>query len=131
MLALALGIRFASADGSLTSILLFGLGVAFVAFPLAQWWATATLPLYEGDTSTLVPLRRFEAYERQARAMGPGTLTGFVILSGVLAVPQAIVVVQDGVWWAWLGLAMFAGSGVYFARMRQRIRAEERAARAT
>jgi hypothetical protein len=131
MVALVLGVRFVGDAGALRDILVLATVLALVVVPLLQAWATAGLPAYDQDASTLVPIRRFEMQERQARAMGPRMLAGFVVLSVLLVIPQAIVAVQDGVWWAWLGLLMFAGLGLFFARMLARLRAEQRAARTT
>jgi hypothetical protein len=131
MLTLAVGMRFVRDDASFGNMLAVALAIGVVAFPVAQWWATTGLPAYEGTEDTLVPVRRFELHERQARAMGTRTLTTFVVLSVLLTIPQLVVAVADGFWWAWLGVAMFASTGVFFARMLVRLRAEEQSARAT
>lgn len=88
---------------------------------LWQRWATAGLRPYEGDVSTLRPLVRRETSDRQARAMGVRTVAWFVVLSIVLTIPQGIVAVTDGDWWAWCGLAMFGTTTVHFAIMLRRL----------
>lgn len=129
--ALAVGIQFIPDDAPETIWILLALTVALVVVPLSQAWATAGLTAYDRDASTLVPVRRSELHERQARAMGPRTLAAFIVLSLLLTIPQAIVAVQDGLWWAWVGFVMFAGCALYFARMFVRIRNERHEPRPT
>lgn len=123
MVALVLVIQFTFDESSMLLSLLMTLAIfAVVLWPI-QAWTTAGLPAYDGDASTLVPVRRFEMHERQARAMGTPTLVGFIVISILLAIPQGIVAVQDGEWWAWVGLVMFSGCAVYFARQLVLVRA--------
>lgn len=122
----AIGIQFIPTDAPESVWFFVILAIVLVSVTLSQAWATAGLPAYDGDDSTIVPVRRLEMHERQARAMGPRTLIAFLVLSILLTIPQAIVAVQDGAWWAWLGLVTFGGIAIYFARMYARIRAERR-----
>lgn len=121
--AIALGVQFIPYEASLSTIFIAVAVLALVSDLLMQWWFTAGLPAYDGDASTILPVRRLEMHERQARAMGPRGLAAFAVLSLVLAIPQAIVAVQDRLWWAWAGFALFAGSAVYFVIMYRRVRA--------
>jgi len=128
LLAFAVGMQIVGNGASFVKLLAIALTIALVAFPLAQWWATAGLPSYDG---TVPPVRRFALYERQARAMGSATLAGFVVICVVLTIPALLVALTDGTWWAWLGVAMFGGTGIFFARMLTRMRSDEQSARAT
>jgi hypothetical protein len=128
MLAFVLGMQLVGDEPALTTLFAVAFTIGLVAFPLAQWWATAGLPVYVG---AVPPVRRRELYERQARAMGPATIAGFVLISIVLTLPALAVAVIDGVWWAWLGVGMFGGSAVFFVRMLVKVRNDDPSARAT
>lgn len=127
MLALAVAAQLAGHDAPLW--LLFGtvFVVGSVAMLLAQWWATAGLPRYEGGAASLVPVSRSEINERQARAMGPRTRVVFIVLSIVLMIPQLLGAVVEGYWLGWVGFVLFGTMAVYFLRQHLRISAGESA----
>lgn len=119
-------------EGIPVGMLLLGAAVAgIVGAALMKTWATRGLPVYVGDESTLVPENYLEQQVQQGRAMGAPTVTAFLFLSVILAIPQLLVALADGHWWAWLGFAMFGASGLIFARTLLRLRAERDDARAT
>lgn len=130
LIALPIALQFIVDDAVVWTLLVAATALGFVAAALIQAWTTAGLPEYDQGTSGLVPVRRLEMQERQARAMGPRMLASFVVLCLVLAIPQAVLAVQDGLWWAWLGFVSFAGMGIFFARVLIRIRSELREAKA-
>lgn len=112
-------------EGTPVEMLLLGAVVAgIVAAALMKSWATRGLPVYEGNESTLVPENYLEQQVQQGRAMGAPTVTGFLVLSAILAIPQLLVALSEGHWWAWLGFGMFGASGLIFARTLVRLVAE-------
>ncbi len=122
MLALALAAQSAGDDASLWRMIGTVFVVGSVAMLLAQWWATAGLPRYEGGESSLVPVTRSEISERQARAMGPRTRVAFVIVACVLAIPALLAALVEGYWLGWVGVVLWGGMAVYFWRQHVRIR---------
>lgn len=127
MLALALGPQLAGDDPSLWRIFGTVFVVGSVAMLLAQWWATAGLPRYDGGESSLIPVTRSEISERQARAMGPRTRITFVVLACVLAIPALLAALLEDYWLGWVGVVLWVGMAVYFWRMHVRIAASESA----
>ena len=105
--------------------LLSAVAVGLVTFPVVQLWTTAGLPEYDGDASALVAVPNAEGNLRQARAMGTRGVTTFLILSIVLALPQLFVAVFQDYAWGWLGVVMFGGSAIHFARMLRVLRSEQ------
>ena len=127
LVALALGVQLIP-DGTPVGLLFLAAGVAgIVAAALMKAWATRGLPAYDGAEATLVPVTHLEEQDRQGRAMGTRTVTGFLVLSVVLAAPQLFVALTERRWWAWLGFAMFGACALIFARTLIRLRGEQRA----
>lgn len=116
---------------SIPLFLLSAIEVGLVTFPVMQYWTTAGLPEYDGDASTLVAVPDSEGNLRQARAMGTRGVTAFLILSIILALPQLFVAVFQDFAWGWIGVVMFGGSAIHFARMLRILRSEQRSVSAT
>lgn len=121
LVGLAIAVQFIPDEPSAEVLIVGALIVGLVAAPLMKAWATAGLPAYDGDDSSLLPANYLEQQERQARAMGTRWTAGFLVLSLILAVPQLFVALTDGHWWAWLGFTMFAGSAFIFGRSLSRL----------
>ena len=78
--------------------------------PGLQSWTTSGLEPASIDERSLEPLNRRHRDVALARALGAPTLW-FLVASGVvMASGQLYVIITDGAWWAWLGLAMFTAA---------------------
>jgi hypothetical protein len=84
--------------------------------PAFLYPTTAGLERAKIDSSALVP-RNTKALSLQvARAAGSPTLLFLLGASALMAAGQLYVLVTDGAWWSWAGLAMFIASGAGTAR---------------
>jgi len=108
----------------------FGL-VLLVVCPAMQAWMMRGLPVTQLRDADLEPVDRGTRELDYARALGASTLWGLVVVALVLLAPQIFVAVTDGVWWAWLGTAMFGAMSVYFSWLLSRLRKSRRVSRAT
>jgi hypothetical protein len=81
-----------------------------------RYWVLRGLPRAAVADEDLIPIDRKAQLLEQAQAFGQPTMWVLmiaVILMGALGLSVAIA---DGVWWAWLGVAMFGTMAVIMAR---------------
>jgi hypothetical protein len=122
MLAVVVGAQFVVNQMFYGLLWMIGLLVLCV-LPVLQAWMTSGLVVASLTVSPLAPRSRAEQALLHSRALGVRTLWGFLVLGIILTIPQAIVAVVDGVWWAWLGVVMFGSMTVYFGHHILRLRA--------
>ena len=84
--------------------------------PAVLYPATAGLERAKIDSSALVPRNTKALSLEVARAAGAPTLWFLLGASALMAAGQLYVLVTDGAWWSWAGLAMFIASGAGTAR---------------
>lgn len=113
MIALTIGIQVVGDDPSYLELGVVAVGAALIASFLGQWWATAGLPRLAQGAAALLPVKRFEMSERQARAMGPRTRVAFIVLGWVLALPQLLVAILQDFPLGYFGFVLFAGTAVF------------------
>ena len=95
--------------------------------PLAMWfWIVRDLPRTAVTSEDLVPVDRTARELAQSQAMGEPTLWILMVAGLLMGVLALAVVIADGVWWAWFGVAMF---GVMSAMMARQIVMVRRARR--
>lgn len=113
MLIVVVGVQFVISHMFYGLLLLIGL-LTLVVMPVLQAWMTSGLMVASLAASPLATRSRIEQALMQSRALGARALWGFLVLGIILTIPQAIVAIVDGAWWAWLGVVMFGSSAVYF-----------------
>lgn len=121
LVAVAVSVWFVDANASTLAIFATVGGIAIAGTAIGQWWATRGLPRYTGDAAAIVPVRRFEMSERQARAMGPRGRIALIAAFIVLAIPQALVAMAQAYWFGWVGFALFAGAAGFSLHLHRRI----------
>lgn len=99
-------------------------GLVLVLMPALQAWTTSGLSVADLAASPLAPSTRGQQALVQSRAFGERALWGFLVLGILLMIPQIIVAVTGGAWWAWMGAVMFGACTVYFARQITLLRAD-------
>jgi hypothetical protein len=89
-------------------------------------WLRRTLPRVALTSSDLVSIDRRAAELADAQRIGEPAL--WLMLAATIAMTSldVIVVVHDGVWWAWLGIFMFGGGAVMMARGIRMVRRARR-----
>lgn len=102
-----------------------------IVAPVLQAWPTSGLSVASLATSPLVARNCTDGALLQSRALGMRSLWGFLVLGIMLMIPQGVVAVVDGAWWAWTGVVMFGSCTIYFARLIALLRASDSAQRAT
>lgn len=85
-------------------------------------WVTSGLTPANITAADLEPVDRTVIDLRFARATGARTLWVCVVAGIALGAGQLMVVITDGVWWSWLGLAMFSASTIYMGMLLWKLR---------
>lgn len=125
MLVVVIGAQFTINHPGYAILLVTGL-LVLIVMPVLQVWMTWKLTT-ANVASSLAPQSRSEAALIQSRALGMRTLWGFLALGIILTIPQAIVAIVDGAWWALPGVALFGSCTVYYGRQIALLRAEDAA----
>ena len=84
--------------------------------PAVLYPTTAGLERAKIDSSALVPRNTKRLSLEVARALGAPTLWFLLGASALMGAGQLYVLITDGAWWAWAGLAIFIASGTGTAR---------------
>ena len=122
MIVVVVGVQFVVNHFSYYMLLLAGL--VLVLMPALQGWTTSGLSVADLNESPLAPSSRSQQALTQSRAYGERTLWGFLGLGILLTIPQVVVAITEGLWWAWMGAVMFVSMTVYIARLIAQLRAE-------
>lgn len=96
-----------------------------VPLPGSQRWVTAGLAEAEIDESALEPIDRAAVNLESARATGAPTLWVLLVAGLAMAAGQLYVLLTDGAWWSYLGLAMFSAATVLMGRQLLLLRAAD------
>ena len=110
-------------DRALSNLLWFALLLIIVVLPGLQSWSTSGLESASIDEHSLKPQDRRLRDVALARALGAPTLWFLVASSVLMAAGQIYVIITDGAWWAWLGVAMFTATTLSMIRQLFLLRA--------